>query len=949
MQYPPPPPPKRRRRRLHPACSGCLLALLGSFGLFVCITIFVVAIVWTSLRNDLTNRISTKQKEWESQTFQTTYIYDRQGALLHEMIGEGRRTKIKLAEMPDYLIKATLAVEDNTFYENSGVDWVAVTRAGLQFFQVASGSSGGSTITQQLVRNIAFDYKYRQERSAQRKIEEIIMALILTREKSKDEILEMYLNQIYYGNLAYGIEAAAQTYFGKHAKDLSLPEAALLAGLPQAPAELDPLNPDPKVQEAVYARRKVVLDLMVEKGKISRDEADKALAVQLVYANPNVNLRFPHFTVYAEQELKSLLEGLNLPPEYLSTRGLKVYTTIDPRYQTLAENVARQQIAIIRDKNNATNAAVVILKPTTGEILAMLGSVDYNNVAIQGKVNVTISPRQPGSAIKPLTYAAAMESQGFSPASILWDVETHYRNGGQDYKPMNYDRRYHGPVRLRDALANSYNVPAVQTLNAVSVPYFLDFAQRLRISSLGRDASKYGLALTLGTGDVSLLELSQAYSVFANDGKIVSSTSILCIIDSENKVVYQYEGGCNGKGTQDDNTRNPNASAQPVLDPRIAFVISDILSDNVARSPMMGNNSPLRTDKIATSVKTGTTDDFRDNWTVGFTRNVVVGVWVGNTDSKPMVSTTGLTGAAPIWHDVIMGIYNDPSMVDTLKRAGNLVPDVPSPPGGLYKRQICNLAALRDPAANCPPGRSEWVFASQTVRPDQNGNLPPIPPNEIPAAPTQIPRNANGPILIDVEPGVVQTYVQRLDPGIAATLVQNNPGRRVPPPPLYCLVPNEVREQIPSATAQFFVRPPADKETEVYARIYAQGAGIPILPEHPCTPEMLIVNPQTVGVAAIITSPQPGETVTGTVQVSGTASWQPGQATYFKMEIVGPAFQNWTTFGQTHDVPVINGPLDSFGAAGLAPGTYKLRIIIVGVDGNYLHVGPETPINITGQ
>jgi penicillin-binding protein 1C len=940
-QYAPRPP--KRRRRLHPACLGCLLALLGVFGILTCITIFGVTIAWVSLRNTLTDRLDKAQQQLEQQTFQTTHIYDRQGNELHQLFDVGRRTNVKLADIPKSLIDATIAVEDSTFYENPGVDWPAIARAGLQYFRAGGPAGGASTITQQLVRNIAFDYEYRLERSARRKIEEVVMALILTREKSKDEILELYLNQIYYGNLAYGIEAAAQTYFGKRAKDLNLAEATLLAGLPQTPAELDPFNPDPKVQEAVFARRKVVLDLMVDKGKISKDEAAKVLAQPLNYADPNVNLRSPHFTLYAEQELKNLLERLKLPPSYLTTGGLKVYTTLDPRIQTLAENTARQQIAAIRDQHNARNAAVVVMKPTTGEILAMMGSVDYKDNSIQGRVNVAISPKQPGSAMKPLTYAAAME-RGFSPASILWDVETHIK----DYVPRNYDGRFHGPVRMRDALANSYNIPAVQTLRSVSVEYLLAFAQRLHINSLGTDASQYGLSLTLGGGELTPLELTQAYAAYANGGVLIPATSILCIVNNAGSIVYQYEGGCNGKGTPDAKTNSAAASGPAVLDPRVAFIISDILADNAARTPAMGANSPLRTDGLLTSVKTGTTNDYRDNWTVGYTHNVAVGVWVGNTDSKPMINTSGLTGAAPIWHDIMTGIYTDPAMLESLKRDGNLVPDQLNPPPGVYKRQLCNLNALREPATSCPPGRSEWFLDSPVAVPDASGKLN-IQPGQRPVPPTSIPDNANGPIFVDVEPGIVETIVQPLDPGLAASLVVHNPGMPVSPPPLYCLVPNEVKDQIPTASVQYFIKPPQFPDDAIYARIYAQNNGFPILPDIPCTPEMLVAGPQTPGATVRITSPRAGQTVTGMVQVNGIANWQPGQAAYYKMEIQGPQFPNWTTFGETHNAPVVNGPLDHFGAEGLQPGTYKLRIVVVGVDGNYLLVSGETPVNVTGQ
>src|SRR5581483_1875456 len=349
------------------------------------------------------------------------------------------------------------------------------------------------------------------------------------------------------------------------------------------------------------------------------------------------------------------------------------------------------------------------------------------------------------------------------------------------------------------------------------------------------------------------------------------------------------------------------ASGPAVLDPRVAFIISDILADNAARTPAMGAHSPLRTDGLVTSVKTGTTNDYRDNWTVGYTHNVAVGVWVGNTDNKPMINTSGLTGAAPIWHDIITGIYADPAMLEALKHGGNLVPDQLNPPPGVYKRQLCNLNALREPATSCPPGRSEWFLDSPVAVPDADGKLN-IQPGQRSAPPTSIPDNVNGPIFVDVEPGIVETIVQPLDPGLAASLVVHNPGMPVSSPPLYCLVPNEVKDQIPTASVQYFIKPPPFPDDAIYARIYAQNNGFPILPDLPCTPEMLVAGPQTPGATARIISPRAGQTVTGMVQVSGIANWQSGQAAYYKMEIQGPQFPNWTTFGETHNTPVINGP-----------------------------------------
>src|SRR5258708_5578205 len=869
--YPPHQPPRRPRQRIRwrGACLGCGLALLSGFILTTCVVVVVGAVIWNNLYQRADEQWNKALKEQQQQTFQTTTIYDRNGTSLHELFTEGRRTNIKLANVPKTVIDATIAVEDSTVYENSGVDFGAISRAGVQYFQAGSNStntSGASTITQQLVRNIAFDYQTRIQRSPQRKFEEIVMALALTQERSKNDILEMYLNQIYYGNLAYGIEAAAQTYFGKSAKDLDLAEASLLAGLPQAPAELDPLSSDPKVQQEVQARRKIVLDLMVDKGKITRAHASAALAEVLTYADPNVNLHSPHFTLYAEQELKSLLEGLNLPPSYLTTAGLKVYTTLDANLQSLAENVARQQISSIKQEHNANNAAVVILKPTTGEIIAMMGSVDYNDASIQGRVNVATSPKQPGSAIKPLMYSAAME-QGYDPASILWDIPTSIQTASGTYSPVDYDRAYRGPVRLRAALANSYNIPAVQTLRSIGVQSLLNIAARFRVTSFGTDPSKYGLSLTLGGGELTPLELTQAYSVFANGGNLVSATSILCVTDSSNHVVYQYEGGCKGRGTQDGSTINAQATSKAVLDPRIAFLISDILGDNVARTPAMGSNTLLRTDGILSSVQTVTTNDFRDNWTVGFTHNVVIGVWVGNTDTTPMIHTTGLTGAAPIWHDIITGVYGDPKLIDTLKRFGNLQPDDRTPPPGLVQKRICSLGALKDPAAGCSLGAAEWFLASPPLVPDSSGRL--LAQGSVAPPPTRA--SANGPLLVNIEPGIVQTAVQPLDPSIAMSLVRTQAGMALPPP-LYCLVPQEIRAQVPTAIDQVFVQPPPFPDDAAHARIFAQQYGIAILPQDPCTPEMLVApQPPVAGVPPQSTSPTAGDTRTKKGAVTGGA------------------------------------------------------------------------------
>ncbi len=933
---------RRRVRKLPRGCMGCLIALLVLFGISTCGCTVSAGLIWITLSNTLSTRLAEAQKQLAQTTFQTTHVVDRNGNPLHELFDQGRRTNVKLANIPKAVIDATIATEDNSFYQNIGIDIQGVGRAVLEYVSKSTRSSGGSTITQQLVRTIAFSYEYRNERSIQRKGEEIVMSLILTRQMSKDTILELYLNQIYYGNLAYGIEAAAETYFGKHASELNLAEASLLAGLPQAPAELDPLNPDPRVQDEVLARRRTVLDLMVQHGRITKAQADAAIAQPLTYADPSVNLTHPHFTLYAEQELKNLVTALNLPPVTLFNGGLTVYTTLDGNYQALAEKTAQAQIAAISAQHNAHNAAVIILQPGTGEILAMMGSVNYNDATIQGKVNIVTSPRQPGSAMKPLTYSAALE-KGFSAASILWDVETHIQSPGtSEYAPTNYDHRFHGPVRVRDALANSYNVPAVETLRAIGVDALLNIAQRFGVRSLGTDASKYGLALTLGGGELTPLELTQAYSVIANGGSFVPATSILCVLNGDGTILYEYETGC-PKGQVTKATISATANPRPVLDPRIAFVIADILGDNVARSPAMGGNSPLYTPKLPTSVKTGTTNDYKDNWTVGFTRNVAVGVWVGNSDDKSMINSSGLTGAAPIWHDVITGIYADPNLLNTLKRSGNLLPDAQAQPAGLVRRQICNLAALRDPASACSPGRAEWFFDSAPRVPDANGKLIPAPGVNI--APTAAP--ANGPRMVSIEPDIVQMLVQPLGNGTGAVLVPN-PSGRAAPPPTYCAVPNEVRNQIPTAQTLLFIKAPPFADEDTYARIYAQNNGVPITPSVACTADMLASNPNS-GVTVRITQPTPGQTVSGDVQVGGIVTFTPQQAVYYKLEIQGVQFPNWTTVGTTHNNAVINGQIEHFGATGLQPGAYQLRVTVVGLDGNTLTTSGIVPITITGQ
>ncbi|HID51138.1 MAG TPA: penicillin-binding protein, partial [Anaerolineae bacterium] len=373
---------------------------------------------------------------------ETTRIFDRNGELLWEVFGEGKRTNVSLAQIPPAMIAATIAVEDDTFYENAGADLPSLIAALIANTRNPNGRPvGGSTITQQIVRHIVFDYEERTAVSYNRKIKEIILAWIMSRNYGKDEILEMYLNEIYYGNLAYGVEAAAQTYFDKSAVDLTLAEASLLAGLPQSPVELDPLTNF----EAAKERQWLVLNLMAGDGAITQEEAVAAYQEPLTFAAQEVSLTAPHFSVYARQQLEEMFGA-----EMVANGGLRVTTSLDLRYQRLAEQLARQHVAAVGPERNLTNAALVALKPGTGEILAMLGSVDYRDATIDGRVNVALSPQQPGSAIKPLTYAAALSPQAdgkpsWTAADILWDVPVAYEQfNGTVYAPVNYDGRFHG-------------------------------------------------------------------------------------------------------------------------------------------------------------------------------------------------------------------------------------------------------------------------------------------------------------------------------------------------------------------------------------------------------------------------------------------------------------------------------------------------------------------------
>ena len=603
--------------------------------------------------------------------FQTSRLYDRHGALLAERWSEGRRTWIPLNRISKHLIDATVATEDATFFTNSGVDAARIAGAALGNAQQGDVVSGASTITMQLARNLFLGPDQRYQQSMDRKMLEAGLAQEVTSLFSKDEILEMYFNMLNYGHLAYGPEAAAQIYFGKPAADLSLAEATLLAGIPQRPAELDLF----KYFGDARARQHVVLDMMVRHDFLSQTDADKVFAepIALNPAPDEVPNATPHFAQYVWDVLDARLgEGAAV------RSGLEVTTTLDLKMQELAQGIVARKVKELKPKHDLNNAALVAMRPGSGEVLAMVGSADFGDTAISGQVNVARSPRQPGSAIKPVLYAAALNDNLISPATILWDVPVTYTVGnGLTYTPENYDGKFHGPVTVRTALANSYNIPAVKLLDAVTVERMLQAAQSFGIHSLNRGKDWYGLSLTLGGGEMTLLELTSAYAALASGGQTVAPEPILAVTDALGRPV---EGALPAK-------REPARAVSPAA----AFQITDILSDNAARTPMFGAASPLKLSRPA-AAKTGTTDDFRDNWTAGYTRYLVTGVWAGNTDGRPMKKVSGIAGAAPIWHDFMEGVLADEALRRTLGAAEDPAAWEFALPADVEQR------------ADCPPG-----------------------------------------------------------------------------------------------------------------------------------------------------------------------------------------------------------------------------------------------------
>jgi len=592
-----------------------------------------------------------------------TKIFDRNGELLYDIFEDQNRTPVKLESIPDVVKKATISIEDKDFYKHNGFDIMGIARAGVNLIISGQIEGGGSTLTQQLVKNALLT----SDISWVRKIKELILAIQVERTYSKDEILEMYLNEIPYGGTSYGIEAAANLYFGKHASELSLAEASLLAGLPQLPSVYSPYGSKP---ELARVRQAEVLRRMVEDGYITAAQSEEAKNAQLTYRTTQTQVGFkaPHFVLYVKQKLIEQYGEAKV-----AKGGLRVTTTLDYKLQSEVEKIVKGEIEKIKS-DKVGNGAAVVIDPKTGQILAMAGSKDYFaasepagctetvNCVFEPNVNVTTSQRQPGSATKPITYAAGMQ-KGYTAASMLMDVKTEFPGGANlpSYNPVNYDGQFHGPTQVRYALGNSYNIPAVKMLALVGVKNSMELGYNMGITTwepTAENISNVGLSLVLGGRETRLLDLTSAYAVFANGGRRLEPLSILKIEESSGKGIYEAR----------------DSDGQRVMDEGIAFITANILADNGARSAAFGSNSILNVPGKTVSVKTGTTDQKRDNWTVGFTPSVAVGVWVGNNDNTvldPKIAS-GITGASPIWQKIMIASLKDKPN-ETLRQPDNVI------------------------------------------------------------------------------------------------------------------------------------------------------------------------------------------------------------------------------------------------------------------------------------
>jgi len=601
------------------------------------------------------------EKFTEKQSVQSAKIYDRSSEiLLYEIFGEEKRTVVSFDKIPNYLKQAAITAEDANFYHHFGIDLKGVARSILINLKIKEAIYGGSTIPQQLIRSTFLS----PEKTPERKIREIVLSLELDRRYSKDQILDWYLNQVPFGENSYGVEAASQTYFDKSVSEISLAEAATLAALIKAPTRLSPYGEE---KDELFNRKNYVLDRMVEEHFITKEEAEKAKNEEIKFAKVLTPIKAPHFVLYVKDYLLS-----KYGEDFMKERGLKVYTSLDWGLQKEAETIVKEGV----QKNkvyNANNGALVVIDPKTGGILTMVGSADwfgnsYPENCISG-VNCLFDPRfnvatgtkqnpgrQPGSSFKPFVYATAFAA-GYTDKTLVSDEETDFGFwGDKEYIPQDYDGKFRGIVNLRQSLAQSLNVPSIKVLYLVGsndktdpleinnfvgkenilldgLAKSIETAKKMGITTINKPLSSYGPAIVLGGGEVKLLEMVSAYGVFATEGLQVSPVSVLKIEDSQGNII-------------EENKKVPKR----VMEKNTCNLINDILSDNEARAPIFGERSPLYFDNYQVAVKTGTTQDYRDGWVIGYTPSVVVGVWAGNNDNSPMLKEPGIVVAGPIWH-----------------------------------------------------------------------------------------------------------------------------------------------------------------------------------------------------------------------------------------------------------------------------------------------------------
>ena len=607
---------------------GLILKLSG-FCLILCV--FGSLFLFIHYSKDLPR----PEKFTEKQLIRPTRIYDRTGEiLLYEIYGEEKRIVVPIEKIPEHMKQAVITAEDANFYNHFGLDIRGIFRAVMFNIRQKGAIQGASTITQQLIRSCFLT----PEKTAERKIREIILTLELERKYTKDQILEWYLNQVPFGSNCYGVESASQTYFKKSVSDISLNESALLASLIKAPTYFSPYG---KHKDELFARKNYILSRMELLDYISETELDELKNSEIEFARQITSIiKAPHFALYVKKQLEQ-----EYGTEFLRQKGLKVYTTLNWDLQEQAEIIISEK-SKINENHNAFNASLVAINPKTGEILTMVGSKDYfgelypkdcvprKNCSFEPDFNIaTLSSRQPGSAFKPFAYAKAFE-KGFTPDTVLWDALTNFGVwGAEPYVPENYDEKFRGPISLRSALAQSINVPSVKVLYLAGIRDTINFAKSLGITTLNEKPSFYGLSLVLGGGEVKLLDITSAYGVFASRGLKIPPQTILKIEDLDGNIIKENK-----------------KTAQRILETNVADLINNILSDNEARTPMFGPRSALYIDGYDVAAKTGTTQEYKDAWVIGYTPTIAVGVWVGNNDNSVMKKEPGVVIAGPIWN-----------------------------------------------------------------------------------------------------------------------------------------------------------------------------------------------------------------------------------------------------------------------------------------------------------